>query len=43
MFNHRIGMLVTSALTAIHNLTAILADDGTGGYQPTGSLELLPG
>ncbi|KIF66130.1 hypothetical protein HY68_37375 [Streptomyces sp. AcH 505] len=26
------------AATAIHNLTAILADDGTGGHQPTGSL-----
>lgn len=26
------------AATAIHNLTTILADDGTGGHQPTGSL-----
>jgi antitoxin component YwqK of YwqJK toxin-antitoxin module len=26
------------AATAIHNLTTILADDGTGGRQPTGSL-----
>ena len=26
------------AATAIHNLTTILADDGTGGKQPTGSL-----
>lgn len=26
------------AATAIHNLTTVLADDGTGGHQPTGSL-----